>query len=549
MKAAVIAIHWHDDSQPVYSATFQPSKGRSDRLVTAGGDNNIRIWKVHYDPNGDPQHTSIEYLSTLRKHTQAVNAVRFNSDGTILASAGDDGLLIFWTKSDDIVSEFGALDDEVKESWIVKLAIHTALEVYDICWSPDSRFIATGSMDNSLKIYDALSGVKLVEVTDHSHYVQGVAWDPRSQFLATLSADRALHIYTLNSVSKEQATSFDLKLLAKSLKVELFAMNSSELPDCSAQSTLQTEADLGSTKTEKVLAECFTANPRNTTAFKSPETLEVIDESEERPTKRFKMSLFHPETLQSFFRRLAFSPDGNILLAPLGIFKKDEKVTAGSNTTSDVSTLNSVYLYARSGLNNGPVCHLPGLSKPAIAVSFNPFRFCRNPNRTPVFDLPYKLVFAVATHDSVIVYDTENLQPLGLLSNLHYLTVTDLCWDGDGKSLLASSAEGFCSVIRFDEDAFGAHYHDIQEMAVMSMHNGMSEALPSAGSSATVEKSPLRKEQPCVAMTAQEPAINILVPRKKLATPLTSSSITESSSLGSKAMSIEDYMASPIVLE
>lgn len=60
---------------------------------------------------------------------------------------------------------------------------------------------------------------------------------------------------------------------------------------------------------------------------------------------------------------------------------------------------------------------LPSLSKPIVAVRFCPvlFKPCSNAVQTagaadeaaPAFGLPYRCVFAAATADSVLIYDTE----------------------------------------------------------------------------------------------------------------------------------------------
>ena len=50
------------------------------------------------------------------------------------------------------------------------------------------------------------------------------------------------------------------------------------------------------------------------------------------------------------------------------------------------------------------------------------------PGPPPVFDLPYRMVYAIATQDAVYVYDTQQKQPLCVVSNLHYATFTDLTW-------------------------------------------------------------------------------------------------------------------------
>lgn len=47
---------------------------------------------------------------------------------------------------------------------------------------------------------------------------------------------------------------------------------------------------------------------------------------------------------------------------------------------------------------------------------------------TPAFALPYRVVYAVATQDAVLVYDTQQQTPLAVVSNLHYATFTDITW-------------------------------------------------------------------------------------------------------------------------
>jgi chromatin assembly factor 1 subunit B len=47
---------------------------------------------------------------------------------------------------------------------------------------------------------------------------------------------------------------------------------------------------------------------------------------------------------------------------------------------------------------------------------------------TPAFALPYRIVYAVATQDAVLIYDTQQQTPLAVVSNLHYATFTDITW-------------------------------------------------------------------------------------------------------------------------
>jgi len=43
-------------------------------------------------------------------------------------------------------------------------------------------------------------------------------------------------------------------------------------------------------------------------------------------------------------------------------------------------------------------------------------------------DLPYRMVFAVATLDSVVFYDTQQRDPIALISKYHYSALTDVAW-------------------------------------------------------------------------------------------------------------------------
>jgi len=74
------------------------------------------------------------------------------------------------------------------------------------------------------------------------------------------------------------------------------------------------------------------------------------------------------------------------------------------------------------------------------------------------FSLPYRMVYAVATEDSVLLYDTQQQTPLCIVSNLHCATFTDLTWSNDGLTLLMTSSDGFCSTLTFVSGELGQLY-------------------------------------------------------------------------------------------
>ncbi|RCK64887.1 Chromatin assembly factor 1 subunit p60 [Candida viswanathii] len=423
MEASTLTVHWHNENLPIYSVDFQPNQTtapspQSQRLATAGGDNNIRLWNLSSS-------NTIDFLSTLHKHSQAVNVVRFNSTGDVLASAGDDGTVLLWKKSDTIIKNLETEDEEdIKESWKVVGTIRSSTsEIMDLAWSPSGSYIATGSMDNVLRMYqlksdnDKVSGTLTQSLSNHSHYIQGVYWDPLDQYIVSQSADRSMNVYLIEHPS---AATMELRFRHKFFKFG-------------------------------------------------------------------NLYLYYPETLQSFFRRLCFSPDGSILVTPAGFEE---------SSTSDTPN-NVLYIYSRTSLFTSPLFRITGLSKPAIAVAFNPIRYKLDGGGVSLLKLPYKLVFAVATQDGVVVYTTQdNFRPLGLASNLHYSSATDLKWDIDGSRIIVSSTDGFCSVINFQPGVFGEVYTDEKVPSVIENDSEVKQETPPVADPVPKEEPTPVKEKP-----------------------------------------------------
>lgn len=252
--------------------------------------------------------------------------------------------------------------------------------------------------------------------------------------------------------------------------------------------------------------------------------------------------LYHNETFTSFFRRLTFTPDGSLLLTPSGIYKYlaqppshpfllpdvDKSHPNSNSSSANDEITNTVYIYTRAGLNKPPVAHLPGLKKPSLAIACSPvFYKLRNATKktlvmsfdsssddvstpmfednvnlnsnntfptsskkndtssssssaaVPVFNLKYRMVYAVITQDSVVVYDTEQRQPLCVVSNLNYSPFTDVTWSPDGINLLLTSTDGFCSVVMFEKGELGEVYTE----AIMPPPSIMSAAAANSSSS------------------------------------------------------------------
>lgn len=61
------------------------------------------------------------------------------------------------------------------------------------------------------------------------------------------------------------------------------------------------------------------------------------------------------------------------------------------------------------------------------------------------------MVFAIATTNSVLIYNTESLKPLYGMGNYHYSALTDLSWKNN-KLLAISSSDGYISFMVFEDE-------------------------------------------------------------------------------------------------
>ena len=56
------------------------------------------------------------------------------------------------------------------------------------------------------------------------------------------------------------------------------------------------------------------------------------------------------------------------------------------------------------------------------------FNFCIMNSAAGLFKLPHRIIFAVATLNSLYIYDTESVVPLVIMAGLHYAAITDVAW-------------------------------------------------------------------------------------------------------------------------
>jgi len=191
MKCKIPEISWHN-RDPVLSVDIQPNSNDNSnvyRLASGGTDAHVLIWYI----NVKDHDIELELAADLTRHQRAVNVVKWSPNGEFLASGDDESVVFIWKQKaeNEILNITEAANEQDKEVWITYKVLRGHMEdIYDLCWSPNSQFLITGSVDNSAMLWDVNKGKYTAMLTDHKGFVQGVTWDPKNQYVATLSTDR-----------------------------------------------------------------------------------------------------------------------------------------------------------------------------------------------------------------------------------------------------------------------------------------------------------------------------------------------------------------------
>lgn len=210
-------------------------------------------------------------------------------------------------------------------------------------------------------------------------------------------------------------------------------------------------------------------------------------------------SLFQDESCVSFFRRLSFSIDGSLLFMPVGL----------QNGKPALHICPRNMLASHHG---APLFSLSCFDKPVIAVRCSPVLFekCSEfEGGNGLLALPYRMLIAVLTLDRLFIFDTEHREPLWSVSGLHYGSLTDVSWSADGRLLVITSTDGFCSLVELEPEDLFSH--------PLSNQQDVMEELTSKLLGRVVVGSVEMSSEPdiSVACCPPEVTINQVIPRKR----------------------------------
>jgi len=117
---------------------------------------------------------------TLTGHSDSVQSVVYSPDGRYLASGSGDKNIKIW---------------EVATGKQLRTLTGHSDTVSSVLYSPDGRYLASGSNDKNIKIWEVATGKQLRTLTGHYGEVYSVIYSPDGRYLASGSWDKNIKIW------------------------------------------------------------------------------------------------------------------------------------------------------------------------------------------------------------------------------------------------------------------------------------------------------------------------------------------------------------------
>lgn len=343
------------------------------RLASGGLDGTVKMWDTSTvlsfsrGTSGNTSNDLYRPLCSMSRHNGVVTSVKFSPDGRFLASGSDDKIVLIWEKDEEQQNrprQFGEAEQDLEHWTVRKRLVAHENDIQDICWSPDGSLLVTVGLDRSIMIWNGLTFERIKRYDIHQSMVKGVVFDPANKYFATASDDRTVRIFRYYK--------------------KLNDFNSYEF------------------QIEHIVIDPFKKSP-----------------------------------LTSYFRRMSWSPDGQHIAVP--------------NATNGPVT--SIAIINRGNWDTD--VSLIGHEAPCEVCSFSPrlYDTC-----TTAKNNERQLITVVATggqDNTLAIWSTSSSKPLLVAEDIVSSSITDICWSPNGLAMYLSCLDGSITCIVFEANELG----------------------------------------------------------------------------------------------
>ena len=196
----------------VYGIAFRGNR----TLISGGDDSALRAWNVttgtqrwekdvgnsvfvvalpSHDPNfiaygGRTNHDirmrysdDGDWRGSVEGHTKSVYSLAFKPNSYLLASGSEDNTIRIWD-----------VGDNTNLRHVRTLRGHT-VAVRSVAWSPDGSTLASASSDGTVRLWNPNNGINFAVLRGHTDRVWCVAWSPDGRILASGSHDYTVRLW------------------------------------------------------------------------------------------------------------------------------------------------------------------------------------------------------------------------------------------------------------------------------------------------------------------------------------------------------------------